>query len=143
MASFAKTHIENSIKRLEQTLGHAFAKHNSPMHDALHPEVDDSPFLDAKAHSQFRSLIGCANWIITLGRFDIAYSINLLSKFSQAPREGHLDALKRVFGCLKKFPKGSIIIDPKYPDHQQFDVQTYEQWKEFYPDAEEVLQPKT
>ena len=116
MASSAKTYMENLIERLEQTSGHEFAKHNSPMHDALHPEVDDSPFLDAKAHSQFRSLIGCANCIITLGRFDIAYSINSLSRFSQAPREGHLDALKRVFGRLKK----------------QFDVQSHEQWKEFH-----------
>ena len=36
MASSAKTYMENSIKRLEQNLGHEFAKHNSPMHDALH-----------------------------------------------------------------------------------------------------------
>ena len=81
MASSAKTHMENSIECLEQSLGHEFSKHNSPMHDALHPELNDSPFLDAKAHSQFRSLIGCANWIITLGRFNIAHSINLQSRF--------------------------------------------------------------
>ena len=84
-------------------------------------------------------MIGCANWIIILGRFDIAYSVNLLSRFSQAPREGHLDALKRVFGYLKKYSKGHIIINPKYPDHQQFNIEKYDQWREFYPDAEEDI----
>ena len=39
--------------------------------------------------------------------------------------------------------KGTIIIDPKYPDHSQFDVANYDQWKEFYPDAEEMLPDKS
>jgi hypothetical protein len=56
-----------------------------------------------------------------------------------APRQGHLDGMIRVFGYLKKFPKGTIIIDPKYPNHSQFDIADYDQWKEFYPDAEEEI----
>ena len=42
----------------------------------------------------------------------------------------------------QEIPKGHITIDPKRPDHQQFDVKTHEQWKEFCPDAEEVLLAK-
>ena len=87
-------------------------------------------------------MIGCANWIITLGRFHIAHSINLLSRFSRAPCEGHLDALKRVFGHSMRFFKGPIMIDPKCPDHHQFDAHAHEQWKAFYPDAEEFLLAK-
>ena len=126
-ACSSKTYIDNSVKRLEDACGGPFSRFNSPMHDALHPELDDSPLLGPADHSKYRSLIGCANWIITLGRFDIAYAVNLLSRFSQAPREGHLDAMKRVFGYLKKFNKGAIIIDPKYPDHQQFNIEKYDQ----------------
>ena len=33
------------------------------------------------------------------------------------------------------------MIDPKYPDHAQFDLETYEQWREFYPDAQEMKSP--
>jgi len=73
------------------------------------------------------------------GRFDIAYAVNTLSRFSMAPRQGHLEAMMRVFGYLKKFNKGAIVIDPKYPDHSQFNVKEYEQWMEFYPDAEEMI----
>ena len=49
------------------------------MAESLHPEVDDSPFLDEGGHHKFRSMIGSANWLITLGRFDIAYSVNSFS----------------------------------------------------------------
>ena len=109
------------------------------MAEASHPETDDSPILNSKDHSKFRSWIGCANWLVMLGRFDIAFAVNSYSRFSMAPRQGHLDGMIRVFGYLKKFDKGTIIIDPKYPDHSQFDTADYDQWKEFYPDAEEMI----
>jgi hypothetical protein len=48
----------------------------------------------------YKSLLGSANWIVTLGRFDIAYAVNTLSRYTMAPREGHLYALQRVFGYL-------------------------------------------
>ena len=32
-----------------------------------------------------------------------------------------------------------IMIDPKYPDHSSFDVAEYDQWREFYPHAEESI----
>ena len=112
------------------------------MAEAYHPEWDDSPLLNAQEHSKFQSLIGCANWLVTLGRFDIAYPVNTLSRYSLAPREGHLRAMMSIFGYLKKWSKGMIIIDPKYPDHSQFDTANYDTWKEFYPDAEEMLPNK-
>src|SRR5210317_900326 len=47
--------------------------------------------------------------------------------------------LKRVFGYLKKWIKGTTLIDLNYPDHSQFPTEAYDQWKEFYPDAEEPM----
>ena len=51
--------------------------------------------------------------------------------------------MRRVFGYLKKWSKGAITIDPKHPDHAQFNVEEYDQWKEFYPDAEEDIPHKS
>ena len=50
-----------------------------------------------------------------------------------------MDAMKRVFGYLKKFPKGRIIIDSGYRNNSKHQTSEYENWKEFYPDAEEQL----
>ena len=55
-----------------------------------------------------------------------------------APRQDHWEGMIRGFGRLKKWSKGAIIIDPKCPDHSQFDVADHETWKEFCPDTEEL-----
>ena len=82
----ARTYIKNTIQRLERMIGKVFATQKSPMLEHLHPEIDDSPYLDEGDHHRFRSMIGCANWLITLGRFDIAYATNSLSRHTMAPR---------------------------------------------------------
>ncbi len=104
----ARTYISQCMSKLETMMNKTFSTKNSPMSDLYHPETDDSPLLNKEDHSKFRSLIGCANWLITLGRFDINYAVNTLSRFSMAPRQGHLEAMIRVFGYLKKFNKGAI-----------------------------------
>ena len=138
----ARTYVEQCMGKLQAMMGKQFAEWKTPMAESTHPELDDSPLLNERDHSKFRSLVGCANWLVTLKRFDIAFAVNAYSRFSMAPRMGHLDGMIRVFGYLKKFNKGTIIIDPKYPDHNQFDVADYDQWKEFYPDVEELLPAK-
>ena len=47
--------------------------------------------------------------------------------------------MKQVFGYLKKFPKGKIVVDSGYQDNSAFKINEYQNWKEFYPDAEEEL----
>src|SRR5210317_2424014 len=112
------------------------------MSEVEHPELDDSLLLSPANHSKYHSYIGCATWLVTLGRFKIAHAVNTYARFSQAPREGHMIGLKRVFGYLKKWIKETTLIDPNYLDHSQFPTEAYDQWKEFYPDAEEPMPAK-
>merc|ERR1711906_107943 len=64
----ARTYIKNTVNRLETMVGKAFALYDTPMLESLHPEIDDTPLLDPVRHSQYRSLVGSANWLVTLGR---------------------------------------------------------------------------
>ena len=109
------------------------------MSDAYHPETDDTPLLDARGAALYRGLVGSANWAVTLGRFDIQYATQTMSWYSMGPQEGHLNAMKQVFGYLKKFPKGKIVIDPDYCDNSTHKINDFDNWKEFYPDATEAL----
>ena len=120
-------------------IGQQFGKHDTPMSEALHPEIDDTPFLDPIKHSQYRSLVGCANWLVTLGRFDIAYATNTFSRFGMQPREGHLKGIIRVFGYLKKNSKAKNFIDPNYPNHANYPTPEFDNWQEFYPDTAEPI----
>ena len=59
------------------------------------------------------------------------------------PREGHLKAAKRIFGYLKSYSKGRIIIDPNFRDWTGIpEDEEYDSWQEFYPDAEDEDPPK-
>ena len=117
-----------------------FSRANTPFSDSYHAELEDSPLCDSEKISKYKSLIGSANWIITLGRFDIAYAVSTLSRYSVAPREGHFDDMTRVFGYLSKFPDGKLVIDPTEPKIRSIaDFSTGFNWEEFYPDAAEDL----
>jgi hypothetical protein len=84
--------------------------------------------LNARQASVYRGLIGSANWIVTLGRFDIMYTDNTMSRINIAPREGHFDALLRMFGYLKLYPKGKLLVDRHNPYNTQPTFMLYD-WK--------------
>ena len=141
MGISAKTYIKNSMDKLSKLFdGGPFHKAKSPMIDTYHPEQDNSPLLSPENASKYRALIGSGNWIVTLGRFDIAYAVSTMARFSMAPREGHLIALKRVFGYLRTFPNGELLVNPKPFKHAPPKGKGTN-WTEFYPDAEEELPP--
>ena len=50
--------------------------------------------------------------MIVAVRFDLAYYLYSLSRFSAAPRVGHIDLDTRRFGYLKKYPKRGYAINP-------------------------------
>ena len=137
----AETYIINTLPKLAKLCGlEVFKKAAIPFSEDYHPELDESPLIPPEKISIYQSLIGSANWIITLGRFDIAFAINTLSRYSMAPREGHLLALQKVFGYLRVMPKGQIVIDVKQPDiRETVDVSKIHDWVEFYPDAVEDI----
>jgi hypothetical protein len=55
------------------------------------------------------------------------------------PREGHLNAVKRILSYLKTFPKGRVIVDTSCPDHFVYPVEDHSNWMEFYPDTGEEI----
>ena len=58
-----------------------------------------------------------------------------------APRLGHLERMKKLFGYLKNRPNGKILCDTSYPDHSQYQTPGEQNWDDFYPDAKEELPP--
>ena len=57
-----------------------------------------------------------------------------------APRKGHLEAMKQVWGYLQRYIKGTILIDVSQPPVKSQVKLTKEQnWSEVYPDAVEDI----
>ena len=139
MALSAETYIKNSIERLERQLDKPFGTSSLPMAEADHPELDDSPLCSEKEGTLYRSMVGSANWIVTLGRFDIAFALQSLARFSMAPRVGHLKRMMKLFCYLKHHRSAKLMCDPSYPDHSAYSTPDDANWNDFYPDAKEEI----
>ena len=80
-------------------------------------------------------MIGSLNRLITIGRFDIQYAVTTLARYSHAPCEGHLKAVLRIRGYVKKFSKAKLTIDPSLPRHEDYPYDNINNWHDLYPDA--------
>ena len=134
----AKTYIKNVIDRIEKLLQCTLKSFGSPMESGDHPETDESELLPRTDIPIYQMLIGCAQWAVTLGRFDIQYATNTLARYAIMPREGHLKRCYRLFGYLKHNPTARLYFDPTNPDLSNYDFAEHD-WTDIYPSPEEYI----
>ena len=134
-----RKYIEKCIANYERLFGKQPDKRSSPLEKGDHPELDTSELLDAEHTQIYQSLIGSLQWAIQIGRFDVATATMTLSRFRAAPRQGHLDRAKRVYGYLSKMRHGVIRIRTEKPDFSKFPAKEYDWEHSCYAGAEELL----
>ena len=54
--------------------------------------------------------------MVSIGRFDIQTAVMTLSLFRAAPRRGHMDRIKRIYGYMNKMKNAAIRIRVGEPD---------------------------
>ena len=137
-----KKYLMEAIRRIEEIFGQ-LPKKDSPMVDGDHPELDTTSPLSDDDHRKYQMLIGMLNWIVCLGRIDVAFSTSSLSRFTACPRKGHLDRVLRVFGYLKKHNNRRYIVDSRDPilvgGTDALEADYTKTLNEFYPDAVEEI----
>ena len=55
------------------------------MSSDYHPEEDMTLLCNPHEHAIYQSLIGSANFCVTIGRYDIMYATSTLAQYSVAP----------------------------------------------------------
>ena len=110
----------------------------SPLEPNDHPELDESELLDDEGIQQYQSLIGCLQWSISLGRFDISVAVASMSSYRAAPRRGHLDRVKRICGYLYKMKDAKLRFRTHAPDYSDITVEKPD-WSSIYGDVKELL----
>ena len=111
----------------------------TPLVKGDHPELDVTNELDVDGIKKYQSLIGALQWVVTLGRLDIATAVMTLSGFRAAPREGHLERAKRIFGYLRKMKHAAIRFRTGLPDYSSIPNEEYDWEKSIYGNVEERL----
>jgi hypothetical protein len=91
-------------------------EYTSPLEKGDRPEIDVTYELDGEGIKKYQTMIGCLQWAVSLGRFDIQTATMTMTRFWAAPRLAHLNQLKRIYGYLKKFSSAAIRVRLLEPD---------------------------
>ena len=134
----ARTYIKNITEKIEKMFETELRHSQSPMDSSYKPEIDETELLSGIEVTKYQMLIGCGNWVITLGRYDVNYAVSTLARYNVAPRAGHMRAMLRVFGYLKHYNKWKITIDPSILPVNEEDFKE-RKWDELYPGIKEEL----
>jgi Reverse transcriptase (RNA-dependent DNA polymerase) len=111
-------YIEKLVKNDEKLFGMKPSQNvTSPLEKGDHPGLDSSELYNDKQISQYQSMIGSLQWIVTIGRLDIHTAVMTMSGFCIAHRVGHLDRLPRIYGYLSKMRFASIRVRTEEPDY--------------------------
>jgi hypothetical protein len=106
-----KTFIKEAISQIEKRMKLTLREEKTPMRTSDQPETDTTLLLDTDMHREYQSLIRMLQWAVTLCRVDICFATSSMTRFSAAPREGHLTRVLRIWGYLKKYPNPALGIE--------------------------------
>lgn len=145
-SDYIKSAIETIEKAIEGRALTTNKKAITPFSSNYKPELDVTDELDDKDTQFFQEMIGILRWGTEIGRLDILYEVSTLSQHQALPRQGHMEQALHIFSYLKKRPKFTLYMDPRYPkiDYGEFRTQP-EDFHEMYRDAVEPMphmQPK-
>jgi hypothetical protein len=88
-------------------------------------------------------MIGCLQWAVSLGRFDIQTATMTMLHFGSALRQGHLDRLKRIYGYLKTFSSAAIRVRTLIPDLGNLPDQDFDWCHAVYGNVHELITTDT
>ena len=92
--------ILESYKKIFSNENFLYVK--SPLEKNGHQELDNTELCNEEQITKYMYMIEQLQWAITLGRYDILAHVMSMSRFRLAPKIGHLERLKRLYGYLAK-----------------------------------------
>ena len=135
-----KKYIQKMVSTYEKMFpGETLRKQSSPLQSADHPELDETDFLDEEGIAKYMSMVGATQWLVTLGRFDVAIAVNTLSSYRVAPRIGHMDRMKRLYGYVKHFQDGAIRVRTGIPDYSELKGEEHDWLNSIYGNIDKEL----
>jgi hypothetical protein len=138
-SKYVQSAVQNVKKYLAALPGDQMLvkKASGPFAGGYKPELDESPELDPTRANVYQSQIGILRWCVELGRIDIITEVSMLSTYLCLPREGHLEAVFRVFAYLGLHHNVRVVFDPTYP---AVGMGTFikTDWKSMYGDLKEM-----
>jgi len=134
-----KKYVEKMMAQYQAMFGELPKTYVSPLEQNDHPELDQSKPCTPEQITQYQSLIGALQWLISLGKFDIFSAVMTMSRFRVDPKEGHLSRLKRIYGYVRFSKDCGIRYRTQEPDYSALPPQIFSWARSVYGDVKELL----
>ena len=96
-----------------------------------HPELDNSELANDDLITKFMCMIGQPQWAVTPGRYDILAHVMSMSRFRLAPKVGHIDRMKRIYGYLSRTKHYALRFRTEKPNYMHLPELEYD-WTKIY-----------
>ena len=113
--------------------------YKTPLDKNDHPELDTSEILEGDMAAKYLTMVGQLQWLVTLGRFDIHAQVATMSRFRAAPRQGHMDRLKRIYSYAIRTKDYAIRFRTDQPDYSFLPDQDFDWTYSVYGYVQEIL----
>ena len=113
--------------------------YKTPLEENDHPELDTSEILEGDIAAKYLTMVGQLQWLVSLGRFDIHAQVATMSRFRAAPRQGHMDRLKRIYSYVIRTKDYAIRFRTEKPDYSFLPDQAFDWTYSVYGDVQEIL----
>ena len=89
--------------------------------------------------AKYLTMVGQLQWLVALGRFDIHAQVATMSRFRAAPRQGHMDRLKRIYSYAIRTKDYAIRFRTEQPDYSFLPDQDFDWTYSVYGDVHKIL----
>ena len=89
--------------------------------------------------ANYLTMVGQLQWLVTLGRFDIHAQVATMSRFRAAPRQGHMDRLKRIYSYAIRTKDYVIRFRTDQPDYSFLPDQDFDWTYSVDGNVQEIL----
>ena len=91
--------------------------YKTPLDKNDHPELDTSEILEGDMAAKYLTMVGQLQWLVALGRLVIHAHVATMSRFRSAPRQGHMDRLKRIYSYTIRTKDYAIRFRTDQPNY--------------------------
>ena len=132
------------IDKLSETYKRLFNEdppkgHKTPLDKNDHPELDTSGILEGEMAAKYLTMVGKLQWLVTSGTFDLHAQVATMSRFRAAPRQGHMDRLKRIHAYAIRTKDYGVRFRTDLPDNSFLPDQDFDWTYSVYGDVHEIL----
>ena len=115
-----KKYISKILDSFHQMFpGERLPQVKSPLDKNDHPELDNSELASDDLITKFMCMVGQLQCAVTLGRYDILAHVMSMSRFRLAPKVGHIERMKRIYGYLSRTKHYALRFRTAEPNYMQ------------------------